>query len=257
MKHLKNMAKISADEKRIFVVASSDQTRLDYFADFITKSINNSLVFTALDGFEALFKMENAPPHVLLIDVNLSKLTELELATKVLHHPKLNETSVIIVSPLPDKEHFVDQVVTGQVQFLVDLEKESLIISCLTKALNRLVDNRDFSYRLKFLAPNEVLFKEGDDALSVFIVKRGQLQAFKGNLEDRKVLGTIAMGEFVGEMAHINSEPRSATVEAISNCELIEIPMGTLDIVLFSKPAWSKALVSTLSKRLKRTIENL
>lgn len=44
-----------------------------------------------------------------------------------------------------------------------------------------------------------------------------------------------------------------ATVQAIGDCELIEIPMGTLDMVLFSKPAWSKALVATLSRRLKRS----
>lgn len=251
------MAKISGDDKRFFVVASSAQRRIDHFSKAISKNIHNSVVFTALDGFEAIFKMENTPPHVLLIDVNLPKLTEMELAEKVLHHPKLNETSIIIVSAIPDKENFVDQVVTGQVQFLTDVNDESHITACLTKALNRLVDNRDFSYKLKFLAPHEILFNEGQEAHSVFIVKRGELQAFKGDASSKKVLGNIQVGEFVGEMAHINGEPRSATVEALTNCELIEIPTGTLDVVLFSKPAWSKALVATLSRRLKRTNENL
>jgi CRP/FNR family cyclic AMP-dependent transcriptional regulator len=45
-------------------------------------------------------------------------------------------------------------------------------------------------------------------------------------------------------------------VKALSDCELIEIPIGTLDTVLFSKPAWARALMMTLSKRLKRSNEN-
>lgn len=251
------MAKLSSDDKRLFVVASAAQDRIQHFTHMITRNVHNSTVFTANDGFEAFFKMENTPPHVLLVDLNLPKINGLELAEKVFAKAKLSEMSIIIVSPIPDKEHFVDQVVTGQVQFLTNIEDEGLVSSCLTKALNRLVDDSGFAYRLKFLSPNEVLFREGEVAQSVFIVKRGEMQAFKGPPADRLVLGKIAIGEFVGEMAHINGEPRSATVEALTNCELIEIPNGTLDTILFSKPAWSKALVATLSRRLKRAIENL
>lgn len=251
------MAKLGTDEKRLFVVASADPQRIEYISQMITKHINNSLVFAAADGFEAIFKMENAPPHVLIADTPLPKLTPMEVATKILHHPKLNETSVIIVSPIPDQEHFVDQVVTCQVQFLTNIHDEMLLSTCLTKALNRLADDRNFAYRLRFLATEEILFREGDEAKSVFIVKRGEMQAIKGSDSDAKVLGRVQIGEFVGEMAHINGEPRSATVKAVTDCELIEIPMGTLDTVLFTKPAWSKALVSTLSRRLKRTNESL
>jgi CRP-like cAMP-binding protein len=103
------------------------------------------------------------------------------------------------------------------------------------------------------VAPNEFLFKEGEIAKHVFIVKRGRLRAMKGRGEKQITLGEIGAGEFVGEMAHINHEPRSASVQALEDCELIEIPFGSLDMVLFSRPAWSQALVLTLSKRLKST----
>ena len=183
----------------------------------------------------------------------LPKLNAIELVTKVFANSKISEVSVIIVSEIPDQEHFVDQVVTGQIQFLTDDKDENSFVSSLTKGLNRLVDQKDFSYRLKFLAPDEILFQDGDVAQSVYIVKRGELIAFKGKGYSQVILGKISPGEFVGEMAHFNSEPRSATVQAVGDCELIEIPMGTLDMVLFSKPAWSRALVATLSRRLKKS----
>lgn len=81
--------------------------------------------------------------------------------------------------------------------------------------------------------------------------------AWKSKNGQRVDLGKIKAGEFVGEMAHINKEPRSATVTAVTDCELIEIPFGSLDPILFSKPSWSKALFVTLSKRLKLTSEKL
>lgn len=251
------MAKLNADDKRLFVVASGHAPTCEFITQLIQKHINNAVVFNATDGFDAIFKMENAPPHVLIVDSDIAKLSPIELTTKILAHPKLTDTSILLLTPIPEKEEFVDQVVTGQVQYLTDFSNEVSLSACLTKALNRLVDNRNFSYRLRFLAPSEILFHENDKAESVFIVRRGELQAYKGKNEDQKILGKIMTGEFVGEMAHINSEPRSATVKALTDCELIEIPMGTLDTILFSKPAWSKALVSTLSKRLKRTNESL
>lgn len=249
------MPRLTTDEKRIFVIASGYPDRVEYFSSLVNKHIRNSLIYTAADGIETIFKMENSPPHVLITDMDLPKMSGVDLTEKILQNAKLMETSVIIAAPIPDKEHLVDQVVTGQVQFLTDVQSDQMASICFTKALNRLVDQNDFTYRLRFLAPEDILFKEGEDAKSVYIVKSGELHAFKSFGSAIRVLGNINKGEFVGEMAHINSEPRSATVKALSDCELIEIPFGTLDTVLFSKPAWSKALVATLSKRLKRSNE--
>jgi CRP-like cAMP-binding protein len=97
-----------------------------------------------------------------------------------------------------------------------------------------------------------MLLRDGDSADSVFLVKSGRLKAFKNEGPNEVVLGYINAGEFVGEMAYIHGEARSANVVSLTECELIEIPNDCLDSVLFSKPAWAKALVKTLSSRLKQ-----
>jgi CRP/FNR family cyclic AMP-dependent transcriptional regulator len=247
------MAKVELEEKRIFIVVSGDPKQIDFFQGIITRHISNATIFGAKDGFEAIFRMENSRPHVVITDMHLPKLSGIDLTRKILNNPKFSHASVILVTPLPEKENFVDQVVTGQFQFLTEISNENSIVSCLTKGLNRLVSDQNMSYRLKFLASNETLFCEGEKAECVYIVRRGELNAYKSVGAEEIVLGKITTGEFVGEMAHINGEPRSATVRSATDCELIEIPMGTLDSVLFSKPAWAKALVATLSRRLKRT----
>lgn len=242
------------EEKRIFLVASASSERAQVYAAIIQAHIAASTVFTSGNGQDVLFKLDNAPPHVLIVDINLPKVSGLELTEKILRNTRYSDMAIIIVSELPDQEHFVDEVVLGKVQFLTDYTSEAKFNFSLARALNYLSQGGNSEYTLKFLTPNEVLFKEGERGDCAYIVRRGQLRAVKGISGDNSiVVGTINTGEFVGEMAHINGEPRSATVQAISDSELIEIPFGTLDSVLFSKPAWSKALVLTLSKRLKKT----
>jgi CRP/FNR family cyclic AMP-dependent transcriptional regulator len=71
------------------------------------------------------------------------------------------------------------------------------------------------------------------------------------NAGKKVVLGNVESGKFVGEMAYINNEPRSAFIEEVSDAQLIEVPIELVDKILYKRPVWSKALLQTLSKRLK------
>lgn len=239
------------ETKRIFLIASQDQKLVGEITRTIERHIRQPTIFVSNDGAEALFKADNVFPHVALVDSDLEKANGFIVTEKLLQKKDDRAVSVILLSSLPEQDFFVDQVVTGQVQFLAHADMEAKLPTCLVRALNRISFNDDSHYRLRFLAPEEVLFTEGETAESVFIVKSGELSAAKKNKNQDMVLGVIRQGEFVGEMAHINNDTRNATVRALTDCELIEIPTGTLDLVLFSKPIWAKALVATLSKRLK------
>lgn len=236
---------------------SDDEKRSQFFSQVIERHISFATVFTAIDGKEALFKIHNVAPHVLITEANLPKVSGFDLVSNILQDKSIPDLSIIIATELPDREHFIDEVVTHKVQFLHAAQHEDQLTRLIAQALNRLDSQDGIDYRLHFLAPGEVLFRQGEIAKSVYILKRGLMKAYIEQFTDANekeiVLGQIQPGEFVGEMAHINQENRSATVSALEDCELIEIPRGTLDLVLFSKPAWAQALVKTLSKRLKKT----
>ncbi len=256
-----NSARAELEDKRVFLIVSASEERRTIFTKWIENHITSATVHVSSDGRDALFKLENAPPNVLIIDAKLPKLDGLAVVDQLLkaRNPakKKNDFSIIISVDLPDEEHFVDDVVRGQVQFVPESVNEEKFTYCLTKGLNRVSISGDLEYHLHFLAPGQILFREGDIAKSVYVVRRGRLCAYKGPEESPAQLGEIHIGEFVGEMAHINQEPRSASVKALEDCELIEIPNGSLDLVLFSKPAWAQALMRTLSRRLKRINETL
>lgn len=245
------MSTSNLDEKKTFILAVNSNEQKEFISYTIEHHISKSVVFHAHDGSEALFKIENVPPHVCIIEGSLPKKNGYEVIEYLLSKDYGKHIAYIILSEIPDKEFFVDEVVTGQVQFLRPDTDEINLLSTLSRALNFVAQSDDSEYKLHFLAPNEILFNEGDEAQSVFILKTGKLDVYITADGNKKMIAQIIAGEFVGEMAYFNADKRSATVQAISDCELIEIPIGKLDMVLFSKPAWAKALMQTLTKRIK------
>lgn len=250
------MVESKLDDKRIFLLVTDDKNKMAALVKSVRSHVSKATVFEATDMMEAVFKFQNAIPHVVILDLEVAKSSGAQFIADRLQGEN-NNFSVIFTAEFPDNELFIDQVVSGQVQILNHYEDEACFNQCLSKALNRLNDDKRTEFLLHFLSPNDQLFKEGVPGLSAYLVKRGELIASKMNNGQNVVLGKISAGEFVGEMAHINQEPRSATVTAVTDCELIEIPFGSLDPILFSKPSWSKALFLTLSKRLKMTNEKL
>ena len=103
------------------------------------------------------------------------------------------------------------------------------------------------------LSKGDVLIREGEKAEFVYLLQKGRLRAVHFEGAEERLLGGVEPGEFVGEMAYINQELRSATVIADEESELVEIPIQYVDQILFQKPSWAKALMRTLSRRLKRT----
>jgi CheY-like chemotaxis protein len=246
----------SLDHKRLFLVVSSSPEIRARMVELIEEHISSTTIFQAQDGSEALLKLENAPPHVLLIEPNLNKTNGWQVVDHILEDRKFKETAVIILSLPPDQERFTDEVVVGKVQY-IEPAAEGYLLKGLAKALNYVSHGEVGEFFLRFLVPGDVLIREGEKAQFVYLVRRGSLRAFLNKDSGEITIGTIQEGEFVGEMAYINKEPRSADVVATSDCELIEIPVDHLDQLLFQKPSWAKALMITLSNRVKRANEVL
>lgn len=237
------------EAKKIILIATPNPTQNAKLERLLHEHINNLTTYMAADGRDALFKVDNVTPHVAVLDCQLPKVDAIAVTKKLI--ARKERMAVLILSPEVDREHFIDEVVTGQVQFLSSATNTRLLLAHINRALNWVSHEEKSIYHARFLGENEILLRDGEEGEFVYVVTSGRLKAFKMVDGKEHILGYIEPGEFVGEMAYINGEPRSATVSTLTDCELIEIPSDSLDSVLFSKPAWSKALVRTLSKRLK------
>ena len=106
----------------------------------------------------------------------------------------------------------------------------------------------------KLLKKFDVLIQEGERSTCMYLLQSGQLVVTKKKQgADDIQLGFICSGELVGEMSFLDNEPRSATVRAVTDCEVIEIPGGLMEKVLDNQPAWFKTLLRTLTERIRKT----
>lgn len=237
--------------RKVFLIATESTQQRKAFERLVLDQYPDSTLYFAEDGIEAWGKAGNVPPHVFILDAGIAKMSCFTLVNQVLHEAKFAATALIVIGTLPTETAYADEFVTGRLQYYNAADGEKDLKVCLSKALSYAFHGKNTEYKIRFLAEGGRLLTEGEKAESVFIVKEGRLRAFR-IVEGKEIfLGNVERGEFVGEMAYINGEPRSANVDALDACELIEVPVGTLERVLYRRPSWSKSLMQTLVRRLK------
>lgn len=103
------------------------------------------------------------------------------------------------------------------------------------------------------LGGGEVLFRQDDRDESLFFVVSGRLRASSVDVAgQRSVLGEIARGETVGEMAFFTGEPRTATVTAMRDSVLARFSHTVFRKLLLAYPLVSLNMTRQVIDRFKR-----
>jgi CRP/FNR family cyclic AMP-dependent transcriptional regulator len=113
---------------------------------------------------------------------------------------------------------------------------------------------------LKKLNAGDILFRENDPANSMYVVKRGRMKVFKQKGNSEVELATVGPGAMIGEMAFFDRKPRSASVKADLDSEVIELSFNSLEAQYKLLPEWLKSIVKTVNDHLReanKRIKNL
>ncbi len=78
------------------------------------------------------------------------------------------------------------------------------------------------AYRIE-LAAGQTLFREGDTAMSAFLIERGSLRVTAQRDGVPVVLGDLHAGSLIGELAVLDDAPRTATATALEPCVLTPV----------------------------------
>jgi CRP/FNR family transcriptional regulator len=104
----------------------------------------------------------------------------------------------------------------------------------------------------------EVVFREGDEGDTCYIVRRGQTRAVREHSDGRSItLATFGPGEIFGELAMFDDERRSATVEAVEETEAMAILGADMRRLLRAHPDIAVKMLGGLARRLRETNERL
>lgn len=101
------------------------------------------------------------------------------------------------------------------------------------------------------LPGGSALFEQGSAADGLYVLRSGQLAAFRGHGAARQWLGSIRPGEAVGEMALLSGRPRSAQVVALRDSTLWRLDRSAFDELVLRHPRAALELARTAFTRME------
>ena len=106
--------------------------------------------------------------------------------------------------------------------------------------------------------PGQLVFREGDDSDTCYIVRDGQARAIRSHSDGRTItLATFGPGDIFGELAMFEDERRSATIEAIEPTTVVGVLGGDMRRLMSEHPGIAMRLAVALAGRLRETNERL
>jgi cAMP-dependent protein kinase regulator len=108
-------------------------------------------------------------------------------------------------------------------------------------------------------APEEVIVQEGDPGESMFLIKLGEVVVTTLNPETNKEfeLARLKGGEFFGEVGLVKNKPRTATIAAVIDTEVLELSRQDFQSVAAAHPEIGATLEQTIEQRVEDTIKKM
>ena len=104
---------------------------------------------------------------------------------------------------------------------------------------------------------DEIIFHEGDPGSFMLILVEGRISVYKGGENGNHLLAYEGRGRFIGEMALLDNEPRSATCKAETTCSMLILNHQSLARLANEAPLlayrFMRCLALLLSRRLRKT----
>ncbi len=101
----------------------------------------------------------------------------------------------------------------------------------------------------------DVIFCQGDEGSSLFVVDDGAVEISYGEGKTKFVLASLFPGQYFGELSLFDGAPRSATATAVKRSRLIRLHRDALVEFVNGSPAAALRIIGEMSERLRQTNE--
>ncbi|MGD9101744.1 MAG: Crp/Fnr family transcriptional regulator [Anaerolineae bacterium] len=103
----------------------------------------------------------------------------------------------------------------------------------------------------------DIILRQGAPGNSLYVIVSGRVRIYTLSTDGYELsVGIYDQGDFFGEMALLNSEPRSANVEALQPTKVLILHRQAFRNHLLSNPHAALHIIETLSQRLRNTTES-
>jgi CRP-like cAMP-binding protein len=136
-------------------------------------------------------------------------------------------------------------------------------INTVTERLNRVdifaplseeeTDRLAKASRMRVYAPGEAIVRMGQEGKSMFVIMRGSVEVQISQGGTTKAINKLRENDFFGEMSLLTGEPRTATVVAVEETEVLRIDKDAIKPIFEANPD----LVSSIGEMIEERRELL
>lgn len=103
------------------------------------------------------------------------------------------------------------------------------------------------------LDEGKTLFRAGEPGESLYLVRSGEVELWiQDNAGQKITLDTASRGDFFGEIALLDTDPRTATATALTESELIELDRGDLLLLFSKKPDSALHMLAAMGRMTRK-----
>jgi len=115
-------------------------------------------------------------------------------------------------------------------------------------------------FQLRIFEKGDIVVREGEAGDTFYLIRSGSVDVSTSGMgkdEDQIALGKIGEGDFFGEVALLTDKPRTATVVACENAELMELSRADFNEITNKFPSVRKIVEAYQKQRVQNTIKIL
>lgn len=107
-------------------------------------------------------------------------------------------------------------------------------------------------------AKNTMLFMEGDENNQLFVIRSGKVSVFVQGEEGKQlILNYMSEGEYFGELSLIDSQPRSASIMTVTDCEFLTMSRDKFQEFISKSPELCMSLMQELAARIRQLTQSV
>ncbi|MEI6442614.1 MAG: cyclic nucleotide-binding domain-containing protein [Nostocales cyanobacterium ELA583] len=100
---------------------------------------------------------------------------------------------------------------------------------------------------------NYTIFQQGQEGRSLYILVSGRVRVHIGDTK----LAEVDKGNYFGEMAVFDTQPRSASITTVESCECLELTQEQLYDAIEETPEIAVNIIRELSRLIRKLNENV
>jgi CRP-like cAMP-binding protein len=95
----------------------------------------------------------------------------------------------------------------------------------------------------------EIIVREGDGGDSMFLLSRGEARVTISKDGATDEVARLGAGAFFGEMSLLTGDPRTATVTAVTDCDLLELSADSFRQIVAANPVIVDVITEAMARR--------